>query len=93
MRKGMKQAKGLMGQGGDRFLNQLRQFAEDAVCKHFDWPTDLLHAMVLIGEEVGEAQQAAFNMQYNDGDVLAVKRELYHVAAAAMLCIVNMEEG
>ncbi len=58
--------------------------------KHPTWPTDTIHAVAVVGEESGEALQAALNEHYHDGTVDDIKRELCHTGATVIRALMNL---
>ena len=61
-----------------------------AVIKHPDWPDDTIHAVATVGEESGEALQAALNEHYHDGSLDDIKRELCHTGATVIRALMNL---
>lgn len=64
----------------DMIYAELRKAEE----KHPDWPDDLIHAVAILTEEVGEAMQAAIDCTYAKGDVEHLKKELAQCGAMAI---------
>ena len=54
------------------------------------WPDDIIHAVAIMCEESGKAIQAAINMQYENGNIEDVEKELIETAAMCLRCLVNM---
>lgn len=63
-----------------------------AELKH-DWPTDIIHAAAVVGEESGELTQAANDHIYESGNhIEAMKLEAAQTAAAAIRFLMNLEK-
>lgn len=58
---------------------------------HPSWPDDIIHAVAIMAEESGEAIRAALNMQYENGNIEDVERELIECSAMCLRCLVNLE--
>lgn len=54
------------------------------------WPDDIIHAVAIMCEESGEAIQAAINLQYENGNIEDVEKELIETAAMCLRCLVNL---
>lgn len=65
---------------------------EKAIEKH-KWPTDIIHAAAVVGEESGELTQAANDHIYESGDnIEAMKLEAAQTAAVAIRFLMNLEK-
>ena len=62
-----------------------------AEIKHPDYPTDPVHAVAILAEEVGELQQACLQWTYEGGAFEHVIKEAVQSAAVALRFLVNME--
>lgn len=64
-----------------------------ATTKFPAWPTDPLHAVAIIGEELGELTQAALQCCYEEDKALPddVRREAVQVAAMALRFLAGLE--
>lgn len=56
----------------------------EALTRYPTWPTDPLHAVSLVVEEVGETVQAVLNAVFHHGDVSNVRKEMIHTAVTAL---------
>ena len=52
--------------------------------KHPHWPEDILHAVGILVEEVGELQKACLEWVYEDGEKIEIEKEAIHSAAMAL---------
>ena len=76
----------LKEQAIDLIFSELRQ----AEIKHPYWPDDLIHAVGILTEEVGEAMQAAIDCTYADGDLNKLKLELAQCGAMAIRALIGL---
>ncbi len=60
-----------------------------AEAKHPGWPSDPFVALAIVGEEFGEAQQAALDYAYHGGARAAYYGELVQLAAMALRILFN----
>ena len=60
--------------------------AED---KHPDWPDDIIHQVSIMIEEAGEANRAALQSVYENGDESEVYYELVQTAAMCIRILKN----
>jgi tellurite resistance protein len=51
------------------------------------WPTDIVHAVALVGQSAGSAMQAALNCKYAHGELAHLRQKLARTAA---LCVRTM---
>ena len=56
------------------------------------WPDDIIHAVAIMSKKSCEASIAALNMQYENGNIEDVEKELIETAAMALRCLVNLEK-
>jgi len=70
----------------DRFHLELKH----AERKFPTFPTDPIHAAAIVAEEVGELQQAALQLTYEDRDIDRVKDEAVQVGAMALRFLLNV---
>jgi len=54
------------------------------------WPTDVMHMVTIVTEEVGEAAEAALKMHYDKEPVKNLEKELIQVAVTAMRAWVSL---
>lgn len=57
--------------------------------KHPDWPTDIIHAAAIVGEESGELTQAALQCHYEKGSMANCQVEAIQVAATVIRFLKN----
>lgn len=55
------------------------------------FPTDPIHAVAVIAEELGELQQACLQWTYEDGDMAAIKKEGVQTTAMALRFLFHLE--
>jgi hypothetical protein len=55
-----------------------------ARAKHPKWPADRIHQAAIIGEEAGEALQAALDARYSGGSLSDIDKEVAHTAATCI---------
>jgi hypothetical protein len=79
-----------MGLSVDDILTMFKTELERAKKKHPDWPGDILHAMVNVSEECGEAVKAANEYVYEDGELDEVVKELVHTGAVTIRALMNL---
>jgi hypothetical protein len=74
---------------------EVLQEVDAALEKFPTWPTDPLHALAVLGEEVGELNKAVLQTVYephkSPSGVVAVKREAVQVAAMALRFLASIE--
>jgi len=66
---------------------------ERAKAKHPNWPTDIIHAAAIVGEESGELTRACLRYKYEGGLLNNSLTEAIHTAATAIRFIENYLEG
>ena len=59
--------------------------------QHPNWPEDVFKQLAIIGEEFGEAQQAALKAEDGQGDKRLVEIEVEQVAAMALRFLIERE--
>ena len=59
--------------------------------KHPLWPNDPIHAVAIVVEGAGEAQRAALQATYEDGDLSAVRAGLVQTAATCYRAIAALD--
>jgi NTP pyrophosphatase (non-canonical NTP hydrolase) len=64
---------------------------ERAQSKHPSWPTDPLHAVAVVAEEVGELQQACLQTTYEGGSPDRIREEALDVAASALRFLLSLD--
>lgn len=57
---------------------------------HPGWPSDILHGIVIIGEEFGEATKATYEFVYENKSLSAVQEELIQTAAMCVRMLCNL---
>ena len=73
-------------------MQKVPQFIIDAILKEVeraetkfpDWPSDMVHAAAIVGEESGELTRAALQWTYEGGDILEAQIEAVQVACTAI---------
>lgn len=68
----------------ERVIKSVVDELDRAVKKHPVWPTDLVHAAAIVGEESGELLRASIQWAHESGELGAVLEEARHVAATAI---------
>lgn len=61
-----------------------------AQAKFPDWPTDIIHAAAIVGEESGELTQAALQWTYESGKLSEAKKEAVQVACTAIRFLIGL---
>lgn len=61
--------------------------------KHPQWPTDIIHAAAVVGEESGELTQAALQYHYENGGMATCQVEAIHVAVTAIRFLKNSKNS
>lgn len=70
-------------------LEKILQEYDFAVAKHPNWPKDVVHAMAILQEEVGELQKEV--VEFNSERVtMNLTKEAYQVAAMIIRLLMNM---
>lgn len=64
-----------------------------AETKHPGWPADLLHAIAIIAEELGEATQAAIDHVYAGGSIDDVHKELAQTGAMVIRAMIHLDRA
>lgn len=73
-------------------INQAECELEKAKAKFPTWPTDPFHAAAIVGEELGELNQALRQFVYEDRSSLeAVRKEAVQVAAMALRFLASVD--
>lgn len=73
-----------------QIVNQILIALQEAKEKHPDWPKDLPHQLLIMGEESGEAQKAALHIIEGKGTYNELKEELYQTAAMCIRILENL---
>lgn len=55
------------------------------------WPDDIIHAVAIMSKKSCEASIAALKLQYENGNIEDVERELIETAAMCLRCLINIE--
>lgn len=78
----------------NKIIEEVKREISRAMEKFPTWPTDPLHALAILNEEVGELQQAALQRVYepHKSDEEHVRRECIQVAAMALRFMASMNE-
>ena len=78
----------------DKIIEEVKKELSRAMEKFPTWPTDPLHALAILNEEVGELQQAALQRVYepHKSDEEHVRRECTQVMAMALRFMASMNE-
>ena len=63
---------------------------ERAETKFPAWPSDMIHAAAIVGEESGELIRAALQCYYEGGGVVEAKKEAVQVGAMALRFLKNL---
>lgn len=64
-----------------------------AETKHPSWPSDMIHAAAIVGEEAGELTQAALQYVYEHGYVESMRKEAIQTGAMAIRFLMNLPEA
>lgn len=75
----------------EEIVNNIIHELELAEKKFPSFVYDPIHAVAILGEESGEATQAALNWVYHDGDKEHLLKELYQTAAMCIRIAKNMD--
>jgi hypothetical protein len=70
-------------------LKKIIDEIERAKALHPFWPSDLIHATAIIGEESGEAIRAALNHVYADAPIDEVEKEIIQTVATCFRALMN----
>lgn len=70
-------------------LNAIVDELKRAEQKHPNWPTDIIHAAAVVGEESGELIQASLQQRYEGGSTFNCTNEAVQVAAMAIRFLKN----
>lgn len=73
-------------------MNAIFMEVERAQKKHPDWPTDMIHAAAIVGEESGELTRAALQWTYEGADIIDAQKEAIQVAATAIRFLIGLSE-
>ncbi len=68
----------------ETIFDAIKAELERAESKHPDWPTDIIHAAAIVGEESGELTRAALQWTYEDGHIDETQKEAIQVAVTAI---------
>lgn len=63
---------------------------ERAVNKHPYWPSDIIHAAAIVGEESGELTKAAIQWKHEGADIIEAQKEAIQVACTAIRFLMGM---
>lgn len=80
-------------------MQQVPQLIIDAILKEVeraetkfpDWPSDMIHAAAIVGEESGELTRAALQWTYEGGDIIEAQKEAIQVACTAIRFLKGLE--
>lgn len=72
----------------DAILNEI----ERAEAKFPGWPSDMVHAAAIVGEESGELTRAALKWTYEGGDIIEAQKEAVQVACTAIRFLKGLAE-
>lgn len=72
-------------------INEILPEVDRAIEKHPYFPEDIIHMVAIIGEESGEALQAALNNIYENGSYGNIRKEVIHTAASCIRVLQNMK--
>ena len=75
----------------ETIFDAIRAELERAQSKHPDWPTDIIHAAAIVGEESGELTRAALQWTYEDGDIDETQKEAIQVAVTAIRFLAGLD--
>lgn len=70
--------------GTREIIISMLQELERAEKKHPSWPSDMIHAAAIVGEESGELIRAALQYKYEDGDLHPVTVEAKQTGTMAI---------
>lgn len=56
---------------------------------HPQWPKNVFEQLAIVGEEYGEAQQAALDMNYKGAPIARYREELVQLAAMSLRILFN----
>lgn len=73
-------------------INEIILDFEKAEIKHPEWPNDIIHMVAIMQEESGESIRAAIQLEYEGGELLALKKELVQTAAMCIRVLKNLPE-
>jgi hypothetical protein len=59
--------------------------------KHPEWPSDILHAIAILQEEIGELQRAAVNWNYENGNQEEIIKEALQCGAMLFRVLAHMD--
>ena len=77
----------------DAFFDAVEKELNHAESKFDWWPTDPIHGVTIITEEVGEAAEAALKYHYEDEPIENLEEELIQVATTAMRCWISIKRN
>ncbi len=63
-----------------------------AETKHPEWPSDIIHASAIVGEESGELTRACLQFIYEGGSKLEARKEAIQVACTAIRFLKALDE-
>ncbi len=66
----------------------------DRACNlHPVFPQDKIHQAGIVCEEAGELIQAAIDLQYHKGSIMAIETEVLHTAATALRMLIHLPDA
>jgi len=70
----------------DQMVTELAKAEE----KHPSWPTDIIHASAVVGEESGELIRACLQVEYENGSIAEAKKEAIQTGAMAIRFLAHL---
>ncbi len=80
------------GAAVSEFMQLMQEELNSAEEKFPWWPDDIVHGVAIMGEEAGEAVQAALAVVYDRKTVMPLERELIQTAAMALRAWIGLRE-
>jgi hypothetical protein len=80
----------------EKVIALIQKELEQAIGKHPKWPTDMIHAAAVIGEESGELTQACLDYHYKEKEkeiygTSRMQEEAVQVGAMAIRFLLNLK--
>jgi hypothetical protein len=81
---------------GEKVIDLIFEELKRAEIKHPSWPTDMIHASAVIGEESGELTQACLDYHYKEKEkeiygTSRMQEEAVQVGAMAIRFLLNLK--
>ena len=76
-----------------KIVSDIEEEIEFAMQKFPTFPCDPIHAVAVMGEESGEAIQAALQWMYEGGSMGKTRKELIQTAAMCIRCLSGIDTG